>query len=282
VAGYRNTAAKQCLVLPDRLKCVGWEAGGVSEDYPVGALKVAHDVIELLVDRGPTGVTAVAEALDLPKSTAYDHLRTLDAVGYAVNEDGVYRASTKLFHAGRRARDDHELYVHGRDEALALDRNTAEGRHVQLVVAEHGQGALLFATRWRRERRTGQPVRAYPMRVGLHTNAPGKAILAEHPDDRVATLLDGGLGASTDRTVTDPAALRAELERVRDQGYATDDEELIRGMRGVAAPIVTDRGVRGAVAVYGSADRMPAAPDADLADPVRGAARTIEANIIFG
>jgi DNA-binding IclR family transcriptional regulator len=264
------------------LKWVGLVSVAVTDDYPVGAVKVAHDVIELLVERGPTGVTEVAEALDIPKSTAYDHLRTLAAVGYAVNEDGVYRVSTKLFHAGRRARDDHELYVHGRNEALALDRSTAEGRHVQLVVHEHGLGAVLFATRWQRERRAAQPVRAYPMRVGLHSNAPGKAILAELPDEQVDDLLGGGLPRSTHRTVTDASTLRTELERVRDRGYATDDEELIRGMQGVAAPIVTDRGVRGAIAVYGSVDRMPADPGAELAEPVRGAARTIEANIIFG
>jgi DNA-binding IclR family transcriptional regulator len=264
------------------LKWEGVEPRVVTEEYPVGAVKVTHDVIELLAEQGPTGVTAVAEALDIPKSTAYDHLRTLSAVGYAVNEDGVYRAGTKLFHAGRRARDDHELYAHGRDEVLSLDRNTAEGRHVQLVVVEHGRGAILFATRWRRERRSAQPVRAYPMEVRLHTNAPGKAILAEFPDERVDEALAEPLPASTDRTVTDERDLRAELATVRSDGYATDDEELIRGMRGIAAPIVTERGVRGAVAVYGSVDRMPADPATELAEPVRGAARTIEANIIFG
>jgi DNA-binding IclR family transcriptional regulator len=255
---------------------------GADPDSPVGALEVAHDVIELLADRGPIGVTAVAESLDIPKSTAYDHLRTLAGVGYAVNEDGAYRASTRLFHAGRRARDDHELYVHGRNEVLSLDRNTAEGRHVQLVAAEHGRGAILFATRWRRERRSARHTRAYPMQVQLHSNAPGKAILAELPAERVDELLAEGLPPRTDRTVTDERDLRAELETVRSNGYATDEEELIRGMCGVAAPIVTERGVRGAVAVYGSVDRMPADPGAELAEPVRDAARTIEANSIFG
>jgi DNA-binding IclR family transcriptional regulator len=254
----------------------------MASDYPVGALKVAHDVVDLLVDRGPTGVTAVAEALDVPKSTAHDHLRTLEAVGYAVNEDGTYRASTKLFHAGRRARDEHELYVHGRDEVLALARSTAEGRHVQLVTVEHDRGAILFDTRWEQERRSPRAARAYPMRVHLHTNAPGLAILAELDAERRDRLLAGDLPASTDRSVTDPDALRERLERVREAGYVVDDEELIRGMRGVAAPIVTERGVRGAVAVYGPTDRLPTDPGPELAEPVRSSARTIEANIIFG
>jgi DNA-binding IclR family transcriptional regulator len=257
--------------------------GHMGSDYPVGALKIAADVVGLLAEEGPTGVTAVARALDLPKSTAHDHLRTLERVGYVVNEDGTYRLSTKLLHLGKIARDTHDLFVHGRGEALGLDRRTGDKQYVQLVTEEHGRGAVLLATRWQYERLPPQAAHTYPTRVHLHTNAPGKAILARlDPEGLAEIIADRGLPERTRATVTDEEALESELARIRQDGYAVDRGEVVSGMTGVAAPIVTDEGVVGAIAVYGSSDRMPDTfAGADLTRTVRESAETIEANLLF-
>jgi DNA-binding IclR family transcriptional regulator len=72
------------------------------------------------------------------------------------------------------------------------------------------------------------------------------------------------------------------LETIRDDGYAVDEGELIAGMTGVAAPIVADERVRGAIAVYGPSGAFEATPGSSgLAETVRQSARTIEANLIF-
>jgi len=250
--------------------------------YPVAAVKLSHDIVETLVERGPTGVTAVAEALDVPKSTAHDHLRTLEAVGYVVNESGTYRLGTKFLHLGETARNGHELFVNGREEAHALFEDT-EGKYVQLVTEENDRCGVLLAAGWRKGGHTTGTPGAYPSDLHLHTNAPGKAILAHKDAETVERLIDETeLPPRTANTITDDERLLAELETIRDDGYAVDEGELIAGMTGIAAPVVADERVRGAIAVYGPSGAFDADPESSgLAETVRQSARTIEANLIF-
>lgn len=248
--------------------------------YPVKSLKVSHDVVEVLVDRGSAGVTEVARALAHPKSTVHDHLRTLEKLGYVVNEGGRYRLGGRLYHLGETARRNHELFVHGQEEALALD-DRVKGKHVQLVTEENGLCVILLATRWRKS--SIQPSHTYPTNLQLHTNAPGKAILAREDPEVVEGLLDDGeLRERTPDTITDRETLLSELETAREDGYAVDDGELLQGMRGIAVPVVTDDAVHGAVSVYGPAAEFDAGPGSgDPRELLRETARTIEANIIF-
>jgi DNA-binding IclR family transcriptional regulator len=79
-------------------------------------------------------------------------------------------------------------------------------------------------------------------RVPLHATAAGKVTLAFlSPDALQRYLLTGTLQAITARTITDPDALRAEIDQVKAQGYATDQEELVEGMIAVAVPVLDSR-----------------------------------------
>jgi len=250
--------------------------------YPVTSVKVTFDVVETLVERGDAGVTEVAEALDVPKSTAHDHLRTLERVGYVVSDDGRYRPSTKFLHVGEMARNDHELYVSGREAVRAL-YDATEDKYVLLVTEENGRCAVLSALGWERGTQSPQRPSTHPSHLHLHSNAAGKAILAETNPDAVDGLLpDDRLPARTAATTTDRGRLREELETVRDRGYAGDEGELIAGMTGLATAVVADGGPQGAVAVYGPSGAFPDdLADSDLPETVREAARTVEANLIF-
>jgi IclR family pca regulon transcriptional regulator len=94
-------------------------------------------------------------------------------------------------------------------------------------------------------------------RFPAYATSMGRVLLAGMPD----AALDGLLTASalpslTERTVTDAGALRAELARVREQGWALVDGELEPGLRSVAAPVHDRRGaVVAAVNVSTSATR---------------------------
>jgi DNA-binding IclR family transcriptional regulator len=74
--------------------------------------------------------------------------------------------------------------------------------------------------------------------VAAHCTAGGKVLLAWRGRWR-DSLLASPLKRFTDRTITDPLALRAELDVVRDRGYAHEDGEYMKGRRAVAAPVVT-------------------------------------------
>ncbi len=252
-------------------------------NYPIAAVKVSHDVLMVLADRGDVGVTEVATALSLPKSTAHDHLRTLERVGSVVNENGRYRLSMQFLHFGKTARNNNELFVRGRDEALGLSAAVGDSKYVQLVTEENGRCAVVLATRWQRESLPPQATDVYPTHVPLHTNAPGKAILASMDSETAErVLVEQGLERRTPATITDEDELLSELERIRENGYATDAGELIAGMTGIAAPIVTDADVHGAIAVYSATGEFESdRHDPPIADVVRDAADEIQANLIF-
>ncbi|MGW1023556.1 IclR family transcriptional regulator [Streptomyces sp. NPDC002577] len=94
-------------------------------------------------------------------------------------------------------------------------------------------------------------------RVPAYRTAVGKAILAWLDEEAFHLVVAAGMPRVTEHTVTDPARLRTELERVRRQGYAIDDRENEPEVRCVAAPIFdhTD-GVAGALSVSGLTTRM--------------------------
>ncbi|WP_435335384.1 IclR family transcriptional regulator [Haloarchaeobius sp. TZWWS8] len=250
--------------------------------YPVSAVKRAHDVLQVLVEEGTAGATSVAAALDIPKSTAHDHLRTLERIGYVLNEGGTYRLSTRFLDLGEIARNNDELFAQGREEAFRLSRRVDETGYVQLATEEHGRCAVLLAPRLQRESLEQQST-TYPRRPHLHSNAPGKAILATVDAESVERILaNHGLPRWTDDTITDREVLFEELEHIREVGFAVDDSELLPGMTGVAAPIVTDETVHGAIAVYSASGRFPTDPaESAFVELVRESADEIEANLIF-
>jgi DNA-binding IclR family transcriptional regulator len=113
-------------------------------------------------------------------------------------------------------------------------------------------------------------------RVPMYCTALGKSIMAHYPVERVEEIIRAGLPARTPHTITSPAGLRAELERVRAQGYAIDDQENELGVRCVGAPIFDYTGkVIGAISVSGPANRMTLERSLDLAPWVRDTAQMI-------
>jgi len=71
-----------------------------------------------------------------------------------------------------------------------------------------------------------------------HVTSLGRVLLAAQPDDRLDRYLDElDLQPITPRTILDPDKLRAELHRVRRQGWALVDQEFEQGLRALSAPI---------------------------------------------
>lgn len=214
---------------------------------PVGATATTFAVVETLADHGEMGVTEVADRLDLSKGSAYNHLATLERLGYTVRRDGRYQLSLRFLDLGTRIRDREEVFLGARSAVDQLARTS--GEVASLVVEEAGDAVFAY--------RAGDDETTHlreGSRVPLHACAAGKAIVANRPaaDD----YLDDAT-APTAETLTDPDAFARELQTVRDQGLAFDRGELFADRRAVAAPIVTDddRAV-GAISVSGSANRM--------------------------
>lgn len=249
-------------------------------DVSIESVKRSYAVVDAIRERERAGVTELANALDLPKSTVHNHLRTLDTLGYLVRHDGQYRLSTRYLHLGRESRNGSDVFLYGREEVRVLAERS--NRYCQLVVEESGQGTILLAIGWHYEDLPPSAQHVYPTYEHLHTNAPGKAILAHLSDDRVDEIVtQHGLPERTDRTITDEGTLDEARATVRERGYTVDRGEMIQGMVGIAAPIVTDEQVHGAVAAYGSETEMRPAIEGNLPTLVRKTADGVRANLTF-
>ena len=119
-------------------------------------------------------------------------------------------------------------------------------------------------------------------RFPAHCTSMGRVLLAGLPAGEPAARLGrAGLRGFTARTVTTPAALLAELDRVRSQGWAMVDQELEEGLRSVAVP-VRDRSGRVVAAMNISSHASRTTVESvrnDLLPPLLAAAARVEADL---
>lgn len=240
----------------------------------VDAVKTSGRVINALVDRGSSGVTELADALEMPKSTVHVHLSTLVDQGFVINEGGTYRPSLRFLEVGGKVRSDTILDQAKREvDAVADDLNEL----VNLMVEEDGMGVYIYSVR-------GNDAADLDTTPGRHcplnTTALGKAIMAHMEEKRIHEIIDRhGLPARTERTITDREKLLERLETIHERGYAFDDEENLRGVSCVAVPIVVERGVLGALSVSGPVSRMKSTDQ--LRERLQDAANVIEVNVEY-
>jgi DNA-binding IclR family transcriptional regulator len=115
-------------------------------------------------------------------------------------------------------------------------------------------------------------------RLPLDAGCFGKLYLAALDEAALGELLARRPPrAYTGRTTTDPERLRAELARVRAQGYATDDQEYLEDVWAVAAPVYQRGQLAAAVAVVGIQSRMDQQARAQATAGVVAAANTMSA-----
>lgn len=246
---------------------------------PVRSVETAFEVLETLRRLDGAGVTAVAEELDVPKSSAYNHLETLEQEEYVVKRGSEYYVGLRFLDLGRYARQRNDLYETARPELEALADETDE--LVNLLVEEHGQGVYLCRVRGDRAVNVAAST---GNRVYLHSTALGKAILAHTAESRVDEILSAhGMPSVTDRTTTDPAELKAQLAEIRDRGVAFDREERIDGLCCVAVPILDndDRPIA-AISVSGPKSRMKGERlESEIPELLESAANVVELNLTY-
>lgn len=224
----------------------------MATQVPLQTVRRALEILELLESRGEATLAEIQAELDLPQSTAHDYLKTLVDMGYVVKEGSHYLLSARCLSIGIAARDHREVYQLSKPEVDELAEQT--GDHASLMIEEDGLGTLVYTARGSKSFDLGV---TEGWRMALPTNAPGKAILANLPEDDVEEILDKhGLPKFTEATITDRAVLTERLAEIRDRGYAVDLGERLEGVRAVSAPIVSQGQVRGALTITGSTKRL--------------------------
>lgn len=224
-------------------------------EYSVRAIDRALDILEAFDDEHPTrGVSDVAEAVGLHKATAFRIITTLANRGYLERErDGLeYRLGMRLVTLG--------FQIVGRldltRQALPCMRRVSEEFDETLDLSVYDRGEILCIQVVRSKRMLSLAANIGE-RFPPHATATGKIVLAYLRDAEREALLAAPLPRFTARTVTSPAALRAQIAAVREQGYACDDEEFEQGVRALAVPVLDHNGALKAVlSMLGPAFRL--------------------------
>jgi DNA-binding IclR family transcriptional regulator len=246
---------------------------------PVETVKSAFDMLEQLKRTGPLGPTELAGEVGMAKSTVHRHLKTLESGGFVVQVEGGYRVGLRFLDFGVAARDAHELTAVAKPKVTELAGET--GEKVWCITEEAGRGIHLFGATGDGSVRTDarEGTRTY-----LHQHAAGKAILAHLPDERIHEICDRyGLPAKTPHTITDREELFADLEDVRDRGFAFNHEESVRKLNAVGAPVTDEEGrPLGAISISGPSNRLSGEYLREtLATRLLGVANEVEITLSF-
>lgn len=202
----------------------------------------ALGLLVLLGDE-PRGASAadISRRAGLPFSTTYRLLGSLTRDGFVDYEpDGRrYHLGLRIFQLGQRVSNHHGFAGTAMPVLRRVTEQTGEATILSVRDGHHHltvnkvDGPQIFR------------VTSDPGHLGsLSTTAVGKALVAfADESEREQLLAELPLDALTDRSITDRQAFRAEIEQVRQRGYAVMDEENEMGMRAVAVPLLTNQGV---------------------------------------
>ena len=220
------------------------------------------------------GVTELADRLDLHKSTVHRFLVNLEAAGLVERNrlTARYRLGLRIFELGGLVLQQMSLW----DEALpfleGLVRDSGETGH--LAVLDGGEAVYIEKVEARKALRIPSAIgRGYP----AHATSLGKLLLAHlTADARDLVLAERGLARCTPNTITGRDQLNTELDLIRSQGFAVDDEEYEEGLRCIGAPIVGHTGhVVAAIGIGGPVTRVTPRRVGELAELVMSAAASL-------
>jgi IclR family transcriptional regulator, pca regulon regulatory protein len=190
------------------------------------------------------GTSELARELGLTRSTTHRYIATLAKLGYLQQdpERRKYRLGPRVLDLGFSALNSMDVREISTPYLRQLSDDT--GFTVNLAILD---GADIVYVERCRTARPGQREIDLNLHVGsrlpAYCTALGKSMLAFLPEDeRRALVAELDLVQRGPNTVTERAALLAELERIRASGIAVNNEELAYGLRSIAAPITSPSG----------------------------------------
>ena len=235
----------------------------------------ALQVLELLAEENKElSLTEISNKMHWPKSTLHGILTTLRDYKLVDQSEanGRYRLGIRLFEFGQkvaRSWDIHSLAI-----PVMQELNRRFGEMVQLATEDEGEVLYLEKLDSTRIIRIVSETGA---RLPMHCSGLGKVLLAyKSPHEAKRILTKSGMPRMSRNTITDIQRMETELRKIRSQGYAIDDCEIMEGLRCIAAPIYDRDGlVRYAISISGLAEVLTGDYFNNLLDAVVKAAAEI-------
>jgi len=239
----------------------------------------ALTILEVLARVGEAGVTDIAAELDVHKSTAFRLVATLEQhrLVEQAGDRGKYRLGVGVLRLAGATTARLDLVQEARPVCRQLASETGETVNIAVLSERSalyldqvaGPSAL-------------QPHNWVGQHIPLHATSNGKVLLSGLDRPRLDAIL-GSLPTYTSHTITKKRALRGELDRVREQGYAVAVDELEVGLTAVSAPIRNSHGdVVASMSVSGPTFRITADRVDDVARQLVEAAEEVSHRLGWG
>ena len=247
----------------------------LSPESPSAAVERALAMLEAVAQESDGLSNAeISRLLSIPKSSASYLLRTLETRGYLTRdpESGKYRVGLKILSLSRGALSGRDV----RGIALPIMRHLTQqtGLTCHLAVLDGSDAVYIEKVEpegfIRMDTWVGR-------RMRVHATSVGKAIVAGLPQEHLERIVrKSGMEKRTPKTITTLPRLLKELEKVRAQGYAVDDEENNLGARCVAAPVFDDHGsVEASLGLSGTTQQVSPQTMPRILEALKSSARHI-------
>lgn len=252
-----------------------------TQETRIQSLDRAWDVLTCVADGHGLTLTEIADRLEQSPATVYRILTTFAARQALEMDPGsqewfVGPGSFRMGNAFLRRSGLVE-----RARPIMRDLMAKTGETANLGVENRGQ--VLFLS----QVETHENIRAFfaPGSLSpMYASGIGKALLAQADAPVIdAYLKQEDLIRFTPNTICDPTSVRQDLERIRTQGYAFDNEEKSAGMRCVAAPVFNSFGeVVAGLSISGPSARLTLDTIGDVGEQVKQQAAALSRNLGYG
>jgi DNA-binding IclR family transcriptional regulator len=216
-------------------------------------------------ERRRIGVLELARLTDLSPSTTHRIVSSLTQHGllHQITAGGDYALGAATLRIAMAADATMDLAWLAQETLIGLRDDSGETSAIHVFEPPAARVTLAQQEGLHPLRRSytdmGQP-------IPLYQGASSQALLAYLPQTVIDTVLAGPFTAATTHTMTDPAVIAAELERIRNRGYALSVEGRVSGTSSVAAPVFDHAGhIAAALSISGPSGRMSESRWSDLA-----------------
>lgn len=218
--------------------------------YGAPSIKRAFAILNAIsASKNGLGVSEIARMLNIAKSTTHGMTQALEEVGALIRDPRTkrYKLGFTLLEIGRRAYSQIDLQAITRPVMEDLMEKTRTSVFIGTLNLD--RITVLDIVEARQDLKITAPVGTT---MSLFAGAAGKVFLASMAKESIEQIVtEKGLPKFTDNSIVDPEQYFKELETVKKQGYALDDEEYILGVRAAAAPITGLGHLKSAIWVVG-------------------------------
>ena len=203
--------------------------------YAAPAVDSLLDILEFMAKNPrPFGPTELSKTLGISANLVFRVMKRLVERKYAeATEDGTYSLSTRFFSLGMTLHSNFDLRRRARKHLEKLCEATGETCQIQIP---DGDRMLVLDS-------ANPPTEFFfqvipGSRLHYHANAFGKAVLAFMDEEEMKHILPEKFPAFTDNTVTSMKKLKVELEEIAKNAIAYDNEEYLKGIFCIGAPVL--------------------------------------------